>query len=293
MYSTEHIALGFIAAMKKEAMLDCEQRLAIFAWTYIDYPGPRSNKLTITMHSNTVTAGPQHVRCNLMWGLKTLSKQLIRDDFRKGTRFFEWFGSPSRHAVEVYYGLFGDLSSLDLMELTTNRTINSEEMAVQDNQTMGLTPNATTSLDIPGSSNANIFIVIKFAENPLSQSLIFSTVLESLMEFAQRDVNREIQRLSFTSSIFPVWLFATSYPQLTPGFIFTTLHMILVAEALAKECVVKGLYKELLWDFFADGKWAAGGCLTTPIQSRAFCAGLRPALGGISGNKTNMYASQE
>jgi len=52
--------------------------------------------------------------------------------------------------------------------------------------------------------------------------------------------------------------------------------MILIAEAVAKECAVKGLYKELIWDFFADGKWAAGGCLTKPDVSRVSCAGLRP-----------------
>jgi len=165
--------------------------------------------------------------------------QLIGAKHHKGTRFFERSSSFGQFkSTDLYYELFGDLFSPNLLESATNQIIKPGEMVIQSSQTLDLILNTTTTLDVLGSSNANIFLSIRFAGDSLTQFGVFSTALESLMDFAQRDVDSVVDDVSFTSPNFPVWLFGKSYPQMTPNFKFTTLHVILIAEALAKECVV-------------------------------------------------------
>ena len=65
-------------------MLDCEQPLSVFTWTYSDYPGPSTHVLGITMAARGAAVGPLHVRCTLMWAPKTLPLRLIRDRHCKG-----------------------------------------------------------------------------------------------------------------------------------------------------------------------------------------------------------------
>jgi len=96
---------------------------------------------------------------------------------------FERCRSPFRaQPIDLYYGLFGDSLSINLLDLTTNETILSGEMAVQDSQALSLIPNTTTSLNILGSSNAENFLLIKFVGDPLPLSGVFYTALESFMD---------------------------------------------------------------------------------------------------------------
>ena len=71
-YTPEQIGLGFISALKTQAMFDCDQPMDILTWTYRDFPFPSINKLDISFTSAGADSGPDNVRCNVLWTIKTL-----------------------------------------------------------------------------------------------------------------------------------------------------------------------------------------------------------------------------
>ena len=174
----------------------------------------------------------------------------------------------------LYNGLFGEAKWDFLPGLDINQTKTSNQKASPNNQSLELITDQLTTSNALGYSNPTYYLSIAPVGEPLRRDDIFRTTLESLLIMAQRDVDSEIDEMSLTSEIFPVWLLGKAYPHNTPHFKVTTFHMILIAEAIAKHCVVNGVYRELTWDLHVDGAVAARGCLTLPIASRVDCEGL-------------------
>ena len=189
-------------------------------------------------------------------------------------------------SAALYHGLFGDNTGDPLPALDINVTPISTPNISLNNQSLELIPNQSITLHAPDGSNANYFLSIAFVGDPLRQIDIFSTTLESLMALAQLDNDSEVDDVNFVSERFPVWLLGKADLETIPAFKLTVWHVILIAEAIAKYCVVSAAYQELIWDFKVDGAVAARGCMTLPTASRRDCAGLRIPLDQSLGKNT-------
>lgn len=88
--SLEQLALGFIAAMKKEAVLDCEQQLEISMWIYNTFLAPSINRMGVNMASASDVQGTQYVRCNALWALKTLFMQSVKSNYGMEQNLWKW-----------------------------------------------------------------------------------------------------------------------------------------------------------------------------------------------------------
>ncbi|MCJ1456274.1 hypothetical protein MMC28_006634 [Mycoblastus sanguinarius] len=253
--------------MKKEALLDCDERLDVFIFTDDSYPGVSQEPFNINVAS-AVDAPEEHTtRCNLMWGLKTLPINLIATQSLEGVHFTEEYGGEN-----LYNGNCGGR-----MALPYNQSESESQVATQKRRILSIPVNETSLLNLTDSDNTQYELVIDFTGNQLSQVGFFWAVLEYLLYYGQQDIDESIYApFTFSSVQLLAWFFSGSYTIPGQRFQFKTWHMISIVEAIARNCVAQNTYKELIWSFYADGKLAADGCVTRPDASREWCKGLRP-----------------
>ena len=106
--------------MSLQAMFNCEQRVSILLYTYRDYyPLPSTNRLDFNFNSKGRNLGPDEVRCNILWTIKTLGKRLILQDSSPGRGFTTSVGGNL-----LYWGRFGQQMDWNsLSDAGSNQTV--------------------------------------------------------------------------------------------------------------------------------------------------------------------------
>ena len=256
--------------MKQEALKDCDQLITSYIFTDTEY---ETSNIRIRM--NAVEAAPQQhlVRCNLLYGIKTLAIRQLAHEARYGAKFIE-----SYHGQILYSGTLDEQNDeSSSLEPFSNSSAESSETTTQkkqalSTQSLDVTNSTHTLLAITGSNDVRYKIDFYFAGRVIGKIAIFATVLETMMTLAERDSEDVIVDFSQARPSDLFWVFVkhdsdSIYP-------LQVYELIAILESLARYTVQKSRYQEMTFYFEINGDMVAWGCITRPMPSRAWCEGM-------------------
>ena len=279
-FTVNQAALGFINAMKNEALKDCNEYVTSYDFTDTEYEDD-----TVRIRINAVAGGPERqlVRCNYLHAIKTLAIDLMTDEPLYGASFTERY-----HGQLLYHGIFGNkydlvapsVEQFDHSPANASRTDTQEKRALgsQSSDSKSVT---STLLVIPGSNDPDYRIGFEFLGNPLLNVAIFSAILEFMMTLAQLDSSEIIENdVSQATFIDSSWIFVM--PQSESSIPLQRFQLLAILESIARHAVNRGQYQEMTFTFFANTELVASGCVTAPNPASSWCRGLSQL--SLSGN---------
>lgn len=268
-FTINQVALGFINAVKRQAIEDCDQYVTSYFFTDTEYEND-----PIRIRIDAVAGSPvgQLIRCNYLYAIKTLAINLMAQERLYGARF-----SESWRDQLLYIGTFDNKNDIPLLEQPSNlsayagETVGQEKRALST-QSLVATNSTTIPLTIPGSNDVEYQIEFEFRGMPIQKSGIFSAILEFMMTLAQLDSDDSVENVSQTSTD-SSWIFVMHRSESTVSL--KMFQLVAILESIARYAVSRRRFVEMAFDFFVNREFVAGGCVTAPDRSRAWCEGLR------------------
>ena len=178
----------------------------------------------------------------------------------------------------LYIGVFDNKNDVPALEQSINSSAGASEIITQKKrapsiQSLDVKNSTTTLLTIPGSNDVEYKIDFKFFRTPVPKTSIFSAVMEFMMTLAQRDHYDLIRNACQATPTDSSWIFVMH--QTESNIPLRAFELLGILEALARNAVIRRLYRETRFDFFVNGKFVAGGCVTRPTSSSAWCQDVR------------------
>ncbi len=267
-FTVNEMALGFINAVKREAIEDCDQYITSYTFTDTEYEDD-----PIRIRINAAAGGPegQLVRCNYLYAIKTLAITLMTQPRLYGATFTEAY----RHQL-LYIGDFDNKNDAPSLAQSNNSSADPSETIAEERRStkpLGIKIPTSTPLAIPGSNDVDYWIEFKFRGNRFGKIALFSAILEFMMTLAQLDSSDDIEtirQLSPTASLVIYVLPNSESSVPLQGF-----QLLAILESIARHAVNEERYQEMTFEFFINRELVAGGCVTVPGNSRAWCQGRR------------------
>ena len=272
-FSVNQVALGFINALKKQAIENCNEYITSYTFTDTEY---ENDPIRIRINAAAGGIEGQLVRCNYMYGIKTLMIDLMAQVRRLyGARF-----TVSYRGRLLYIGVFDNKNDAPSLAQSSNSSTDPSEPVAEEKralsiQTLDTSNSTTTLLAIPGSNDVDYRIDFDFRGNDFLKTSLFSAIVEFMMTLAQLDSGDPIENISQSTPTDSVMIFVMHNSESSAplqGF-----QLLAILESIARHAVNNQRYQEMTFDFFISGESVAEGCVTAPNRSRMWCQGLREA----------------
>ena len=269
-YPINEVALGFINAMKIQALENFDEHVISYTYTDTEY---EDSPIRIRIVALAGAPPVQLVRGNVMYAIKSLAIEQLSRARLYGATFTE-----SYHGEPLYRGVFDNKSDPPSVEQLSSSSADTSETIAQDKRalsTYSLDARNSTAilLNIPGSDDVHYRMEFDFVGGVLSQVGIFSAILNFMFTLAQRDGADTLQNLSELTSTDSVWIFVTKNWESEHSL--QVFQLLAIMESVARHAVLRGLYQEMIFNFFIDEELVAGGCFTAPVLTRVWCGGIR------------------
>ena len=272
-FSLNKFALGFINAVKIQAIEDCEQYIRSYTFTDTEYEDS-----PIRIRINAAAGGPeaQLVRCNVLYAMKTLAINQLSRSSREtvsGGRFIELY-----HDQSLYDGVLDNKNDVLSLENSSNLATSPSGPVAQTKRALSTHPleasNSTISfLTIPGLNDVEYTIEFKFRGTRVLKVGLFSAILGFIMTLAQLDSDSSIDNVSQSTSADLSWIYVMYNSE--SNVPLKQFQLVAILESIARYAVMQRRYEEMTFDFHVNGEFVAGGCVTVPDGSKAWCRGLR------------------
>lgn len=263
----EELALGFINALKLQGLENSADAQPTYAFEDTEYP---DGKIRVQMEA--VQNAPRTTRSSVMYALAALPIMLMGDNHLAGVEFFE-----KHRRRYIYHGTLDHLHDNPRLELSTSnasaatrekRSSHTYQTSVQ-NMNMSVTSSTT-----PGDNSPHLEVRFYLVGLPTAKKALFSNILMMMYELGvQNDGAASVERVEMSQHNSLVWFFVRKHPR--TAFPFAIFHLLALLEGMARYYVQQNSYTEIVYDLFADGELVSGGCITQPLESRKWCAGLR------------------
>ena len=267
-FTVNQIALGFINAMKIQALKDFNQHIINYAFIDTEYA---DDPIRIRMEGAPGAPEGKLVRCNIMYAIKTLAMDLLARGRRNGAVFFlSYNGQP------IYNGIFDMKNEVALLEPSSNTSANLSVISVQkkgalSTRSLNIADSSSTRLSIPGSDDVEYYVDFDLRGRLVTKASFFSAILEFMLTLAQRDSADPIEAVSQSTGTDLVWIFAR---HVRSDFQLQGFELLAILEGMARHVVNQGRYMEVVFSFYINSNLVATGCVTKPIESRRWCNGL-------------------
>ena len=263
------VALGFINAMKLQALQDCDEHMTSYTFTETEY---EVSEIRIGVQAVARAAQEELVRCNILYAIKSLAI------YQLNQRLYGAIFTERKHGQLLYRGVLDDRGDVPWLERPGNASAEPSETVTREkralsSQVSDATNFTTTIFTIPGSDDVDYQIEFDFHGRPISNVSIFSTILEFMMVLAQQDSHDSILADRQMTSTDSSWIFVTHESQ--SRFPLQVFQLLAILEAAARNAVFRRRYEEMTFYFFINGEIVARGCVTMPIPSRRWCEGMR------------------
>ncbi|KAL8999648.1 MAG: hypothetical protein Q9169_001608 [Polycauliona sp. 2 TL-2023] len=261
-FSSEHIALGFIAGLAEESTKDCNARLPAYSFTYADFP---HTALPLTIRMNFLSPDPQeNIRGSVNYALVAIPNALLSKKSIEGTTFWEF-----RRGYVTYSGAFGKLPF-------HGNPVNKAEVVRSPSLAQGLS-NESSPLNVSelfSSSNNEYRFSIDGDGEPIPQNDVFLSSLIYLLELSQANTEALVTEAAFYLPSSPVWFYARGGPQ-NPMFKLASVSGIL--KLIATQLVVDRRYREVTWSVrWGEERVIMSGCMCKRVQRPSMmCQGVR------------------
>lgn len=259
------VALGFINAMKLQALQDCDEHMTSYTFTDTEY---EDSEIRIRVQAVAGAAQEELVRCNILYAIKSLAIHQLNQRLY-GAKFTEL-----KHGQLLYRGVLDDRGDVPWLERPGNASAEPSETVEKralSSQVSDATNFTTTILTIPGSNDVEYQIGFDIHGRPIRNVSIFSAILEFMMVLAQRNSHDSI--VADMTSTDSSWIFVTHESQ--SRFPLQVFQLLAILEAAARNAVFRRRYEEMTFTFFINGEIVARGCVTAPVWSRRWCGGMR------------------
>ena len=267
-FTVNQIALGFINAVKLQALKDFNQHIINYVFIDTEYA---DDPIRIRLEGAAGAPAGKLVRCNIMYAIKTLAIDLItRGRLKAATILLSYNGQI------LYKGVFDEKNEVALLEPSSNTSANLSGISVQkkealNTRSLNTANSSSTLLSIPGSDDVEYRVAFDFRRDPVTRANFFSAILEFMFTLAQRDSAESIQAVSQSTENDPLWIFAELE---SPEFHFQGFQLLAILEGMARQAVMSERFSEMSFSFYIDSSLVATGCVTKPIYSRGWCSGL-------------------
>ena len=270
-YSTENLALLAIAAMKEQALEDYNAPLRDFDFEDSFHP---ENPIRVIMNAAYGAEARKVVRSTVMWTLFTLPVDIMR------AQDLAYVDFEVKYRYRPLYQ--GSLVSR-LEPAASHARQNNAPVAHRP-------PRSPFSLSIiTNRESTNVVLEtspylkdyplyeLEFSNTPgnvLVRFRVFESILGLLLQLGKLDAASSIGRVSLYTVTYQVWIYMR---EVLPGarvHPFQQFHAVAILEAIARHQTRWQRYKEMTFKFKADGILIGEGCLTRPVNDRAWCAGL-------------------
>ena len=263
------VALGFINAMKLQALQDCDEHMTSYTFTDTEY---EDSEIRIRVQAVAGAAQEELVRCNILYAIKSLAIHQLNQRLY-GAKFTEL-----KHGQLLYRGVLDDRGDVPWLERPGNASAEPSETVTREkralsSQVSDATNFTTTILTIPGSNDVEYQIEFNIHGRPISNVSIFSAILEFMMVLAQQDSHDSILADRQMTSTDSSWIFVTHESQ--SRFSLQVFQLLAILEAAARNAVFRRRYEEMTFNFFINREIVAWGCVTAPVSSRRWCGGMR------------------
>lgn len=267
-FFVNQIALGFINAMKIQALEDFDQHITNYAFIDTEYA---DDPIRIRVEGAAGAPESKLVRCNIMYAIKTLAVDLLTRGRNYGAVF-----SLSYNGQPIYNGIFDNKNEAALLEPSSNTSANLSEISVQKKGPLSLrslnTANSSsTLLSIPGFDDVEYYVKFDLLGRLLTKAGFFSAILEFMFTLAQRDSADSIEAVSQATGNDLPWIFVR---HARSDFQLQGFELLGILEGMARHVVSRGSYMEVVFSFYINGDLVATGCVTKPSVSRRWCHGL-------------------
>lgn len=267
--STEEIALGFINALKLQGLEDAAEPQTVYNFEDTEYP---DGKISISMEAVRRAPSAKTIRSSVMNALAVFPITLMDDNYLAGVEFYEKYGRRY-----LYYGTLNEIRRHHRPELRKSNTSAAATSEKRSSHPYPLTVqdwNATTILfSIPGDDLPKLEVAFHFTGLPLPKVGFFSTIITMIHRLALDDATNEVNMAEMSDNDRSARIFVRKSPGTT--FEFAVYHALALLEGIARYSVQHDIYRDLVYDLFADGELVSGGCVTQPVERRRWCAGLR------------------
>ena len=264
-FTVNQIALGFINAVKIQALKDFDQHIVNYAFIDTEYA---DDPTRIRIEGALGAPEGKLVRCNIMYAVKTLAMDLLARGRTNGAVFF-----LSDNGQPIYNGIFDRRNGAALLEPSSNTSANLSETSVQKKgalsaRSLNTANSSSTLLSIPGSDDVEYYVEFDLRGRLVTKAGFFSAILEFMFTLAQRDSADSIEAVSQATGTDLPWIFAR---HVGSDFQFQGFELLAILEGMARHVVNRGSYMEVAFSFYINSNLVATGCLTKPIQSRRWC----------------------
>ena len=266
------LALAAIAAMKQEALKDYDAPLPDYDFTD-DFHF--ENPIRLVMNPASAANARKLLRSTVMWTLLTLPIDMMR------AQDLAYVDFDVRYRYRPLYQ--GSLVSRP-ERMASHEKLNDSAVARPHPKSPfslnAITGKDSTNMVLQPSSSLKDYPLyeIDFSHHPghvIPRFGVFESILGLLLNIGKRDAASLIDRVSLISPEYQVWIYMK---EVFPGAQvhgFQQFHAVAILEAIAQHQSQRWhRFKELTFKLKADGMLIAEGCLTRPVDERAWCAGL-------------------
>ena len=207
----------------------------------------------------------------------------MNDNFLAGVNFLERY-----HGVPLYSGILDNNPNLHLLQQGSAVIVNTSVASSQKKRDLIASPskNGSLSVQTPGYRDYNYDVRILFEGVGLTKQALFTTLLRSMFKIGLETADSSIGGLSDSDENIPAWFFASEHLESTIPL--QAFQLLAIVEAIARHCVQQDTYRELIFDFYADGIHVAEGCVTTSGTRSLWCRGLRNGHQSSHSNSTEV-----
>ena len=269
-FTVNQIALGFINAVKRQAIEDCDQHITSYTFTDTEYA---DDPIRIQMNAAAGAPEGQLVRCNFLYAIKTLAIHLFTIRRPHGVDFAGYY----RRQL-LFIGVFDDKNDIPSLQRFSNSSAKPSDTFAQEKRalithSLDATNSSSAFLTIPGSDNVEYRVAFQYRGERLSKISIFCVILEFMMVLAQLQNDDAIDNLSQATSADSAWIFVIHNSE--SNIPLMDFQLVAILESIARDSVGRGQYQELKFDFFVNREVVATGCVTVPNWLSGWCQGMR------------------
>ncbi|KAL9003070.1 MAG: hypothetical protein Q9188_004037 [Gyalolechia gomerana] len=258
--------------MKEEALLEYNDALIDFDFMNYAHPQPPLRFLMNAEIQRMFYA--QVKRSTVLWTINALAVDMMR------TRYLHHLPFKVTSYSELIYSGFLTLEGDPTTEQPPPKNLSEVAKTLSHPLYLAAKPINSTSFSLHSYSKLRDHpaYTIEFAFVPsgteLSAYLMFRAFLALLLQLAKADAATTLPRTSIMQPDLQAWVFMRPVQHPQSRYVFQQFHAVALVEAMARYMQLQAKFREMTFQFHADGQLLADGCVVRGVQYRRWCFGL-------------------